>query len=346
MTRFTVGSEARELHDRSLVVDLHVDTLLIHHLFGYDMTRRHRHPLPRSPFFYQADLPRMREGGVDVVGFGLVLNPLTRSPERRMAKVKSQIDHFHAVAAARPDELYLASAPELIEARRGKGVGGVLGIEGAHALAGRIEWVKAYYDLGVRYLTLAHFSWNAACNPAQGWGSRRTSGLTDFGRDVVRECNRLGMVLDLAHVNKAGFLEAARLSKAPFIVSHTGLKAIADSARYLDDEQLRAVADRGGVVGIIWAPYWTGKDGSTDAEGIVDSMVHVIKNFGADHVGIGSDIDGFLTALNVGLTDISSMPVLTELLLRRGVAPDDVAKVLGGNFLRVYKAVHAARENR
>ena len=343
MARFTVSREARELHEKAIVADLHVDTLLIHYLFGYDMTRRHANPLPGSPFLCQADLPRMREGGVDVVGFGLVLNPLTGSAERRMAKVKSLIDYFREVAAARPDELYLAATPADIEARHGKGVGGVLGIEGAHALAGRIDWVQAYYDLGVRYLTLAHFSSNEACHPAQGWGSGRVAGLTGFGRDVVRECNRIGMTLDLAHVNKAGFLEAARLAAAPFIVSHTGLKGVVQSPRNIDDEQVRLVSEKNGVLGVIWAPYWTGKNFWADAEAVVDSMVYVMDRFGADHVGIGSDIDGFLTRLNAGLDDISSTPVLTELLLRRRKSPEDIVKVLGGNFLRVYKDVFAAK---
>ena len=273
-----------------------------------------------------------------------MLNPLTRSPERRRAKIKSQLDYFHRVAAAHPEDLYHGGAPEVIEERFGRGVGGVPGIEGAHALAGRLEWVQVYYDLGVRYLTLTHFSHNAAANPAQGWGAWRAGGLTDFGRQVVAECNRIGMMIDLAHINKAGFLEAAHLTRAPFIVSHTGVRSHVNTARNIDDEQLARVADRGGVAGIIWSPWWTGRGRwDEDAEGVVDSTCYVMDEFGADFVGIGSDADGFLWRLNAGLDDISCLPVLTELLLRRGKDPEDVAKVLGGNFMRVFREVHAAR---
>lgn len=329
------------MHQQSLVVDMHVDTLLINYLFGYDMTRKHRNPLPGSPFCYQADLPRMREGGLNVIGFGLVLNPLTISPDRRLAKITKQIDYFKQVAAAHPEQLYLADTPSTIDNREQEAIGGVLGIEGAHALAGNLEWVQKYYDLGVRYLTLTHFSSNEAGNPAQGYGSWRTGGLSGFGREVVAECNRLGMVLDLAHINKAGFMEAAELTEKPFIVSHTSVKGVVDSARCIDDQQLKAVAENGGVAGIIWAPFWTGKKGEDDAEAIVDCTCYIIDRIGVDHVGIGSDLDGFLNRLNPGLEDISSMPVLTELYLRRGLAPEDIAKILGGNFLRVYREASA-----
>jgi membrane dipeptidase len=116
------------------------------------------------------------------------------------------------------------------------------------------------------------------------------------------------------------------------------------SPRNIDDEQLDAVADAGGVAGVIFAPWWNGKGTfSEDAEGIVDAICYAADRVGADHVGLGSDIDGFLVRLNEGIKDISAMPVVTELLLRRNRTPEEIKKILGGNFLRVYRDVHAAR---
>jgi len=342
--KFTVGTEARELHAQSLVVDMHIDTLLIHKLSWYDMTKRHRNLFPGSPFAWQADLPRLIEGGVDVAGFGLVLNPLTVQPEKRVAKILQQLTYFKDVARNHPEMLYLADSPEKIVVNKGK-VGGVPGIEGAHALAGRLEWLEMYYQMGVRYQTLAHFSSNAACNPAQGYGFWRGEGLSRFGREVVQECNRLGMILDLAHINKKGFLEAAGLSRHPFIVSHTGFKSMTKSNRNIDDEQLKVVADSGSVAGLIYAPYWTGGKWGADAEALADCLVYVMDEFGPDHVGLGSDIDGFLWCLNWGIRDVSDTPVITELLLRRGKSPEDIKKVLGGNFLRVFGEVASAAES-
>ncbi len=345
MAKFTVSLEARQIHDASLVVDMHVDTLAVSSWIGYDMARRHRNRLPGSPLIYQADLPRMREGGVDVVGFGLIAAPFG-PPNWRRRTIVRQIECFHRVAGQRPRELYLADSPEKIAAADKGSVGGVLGIEGCHALGDNLSWIDDYYGLGVRYLTLTHFSANRVGRPAQGYGWSETEGLTDFGREVVDRCNALGMILDLAHVGKAGFLEAGRRSKTPFIVSHTGVRALADSRRCLDDEQIRLVADTGSVMGIIWAPWWTGRGFFADAEAVAQSTVYVMDRFGADFVGIGSDLDGFLIRLNRGLTDISSMPVVTELLLRRGKKPDEIRRVLGENFLRVYRAVHAGRTQR
>jgi len=342
--KFTVSQEARELHARALVVDMHHDTLLVHKLTGYDMTRRHRNPLPFSPLIWNSDLPRLLDGGVDVVGFGLVLSPFVIQPEKRAAVIFEQVSYFNDVARQHPDRLRLALSPKDITDSPHQ-VRGVLGIEGAHALAGRLEWVEMYYRMGVRYLTLSHFSANAACCPAMGWGANPKKGLTDFGREMVAECNRLGLILDLAHVNKRGFMEAAKLTRAPFIVSHTGFKGTVNSARNIDDEQLRAVADTQGVAGVIFAPSWTGGSWFSRAGGIADAIIYAMDKFGADYVGLGSDIDGFLWCLARGIRDVSDMPVITELLLRKGKKPDDILKVLGGNFLRVFRAVAAAAKS-
>src|SRR4029079_14691655 len=162
-------------------------------------------------------------------------------------------------------------------------------------------------------------------------------GLTAFGRDVVRECERTGIVVDLAHINRRGFFDAMELmTKAP-MVTHTGVNGVHPHWRNLDDEQIRAVANRGGAIGIIFAKRFLG--GAT-VEAVVDHILHIVKVAGDDVPALVSDFDGFVVPPE-GLEDVAAMPNLTVALSRRGVAPRVLEKILGGNVLRVLDAVPA-----
>ena len=158
-----------------------------------------------------------------------------------------------------------------------------------------------------------------------------TQGLTRFGKDVIAAMNEHGMIVDLAHLNRKGFFEALELSTTPPIVSHTGVAGVLEHWRNIDDEQIRAVADRGGVVGVIFAPKFLGGD---DLAAVCDHLAHIVKVGGEDVPALGSDYDGMVKPPR-GLEDVSDLPKLTAALLDRGISRAAVKKLLGENALRV-----------
>jgi membrane dipeptidase len=275
------------------------------------------------------------------------------------------------------DEIELATtAADIGRIVKAGKIAALLTIEGGHTIDDDLRVLRGYYRLGIRSMTLTHArntNWADSANdkPAH-------NGLTDFGKEVVREMNRLGMLVDLAHVSDKTFYDALAVSSKPVIVSHSSMRAISNVARNVSDEMLRALAGNGGVIGICFgmgfinprdaeklklatdteaaAPNLTGKaldeyaaenaqklfDTKTSVvatvEDIADHIDHAVKIAGIDHVGIGSDFDGIAATAN-GLEDVSKMPALVAVLMKRGYSDSDLKKVLGENFLRVVREV-------
>ncbi len=321
---------ARALHDEVPVFDLHADTPKIMHWADYDIGVRHEPPLPGARYLGHIDLPRMREGGLAAQFFGMWTFPL---PERGCAaSVHSQLDALHGAVTRLPAQLaFCRSADDVHAARREGRVAALAGIEGGHALEGQLENVEAFAARGVRYLGLLHFSANALGRPAMGRGRNDNQGLTDFGRDVIAEMNRCGVIVDLAHINRRGYFEALDATPTVPIVSHTGVAGVKALWRNVDDEQLRALAQRGGVAGVIFAPRYLGADG---IDAVCQHLLHIIKIAGEDTPALGSDYDGMVKP-PVGLEDVAKLPHLTAALLDRGLSRTAVKKLLGENALRV-----------
>ena len=329
--------EARALHDECCVLDLHADTAKLMDKIGYDLAAYHERAMPtRANLFGHVDLPRLREGGVAGQFFSFWTTPY---PERGCARsVARQLDTLDRAMAKHPGELtWTRTGAEVRAAKAAGRIAALGGIEGGQALEGEIDAISAFAQRGVRYLGLLHFSANAIGRPAKGRGANPSEGLTGFGRDVVRECERCGVIVDLAHINRRGFFDALELATLPPIVSHTGVLGVHQHWRNIDDEQLRAVADRGGCVGVIFARRYLG---SASIEAVVDHLLHIIDVAGDDVPALGSDFDGFVVPPE-GLEDIAALPNLTVALSRRGVPPRVLEKILGGNVLRVLDAVPA-----
>jgi membrane dipeptidase len=327
--------EARAFHDEICVLDLHADTAKLMDKLGYDLAARHERPMPKAVnVFGHVDLPRLRDGGVAGQFFSFWTTPY---PERGCARaVATQLDALDATIEKHPGELAWTRTGADVRAAKAAGrIAALGGIEGGQALEGSLEPIEAFSRRGVRYLGLLHFSQNAIGRPAKGRGSNPSEGLTTFGKDVVRECERCGVIVDLAHVNRAGFFDALNVATLPQIVSHTGVLGVHEHWRNIDDEQLRAVADRGGCVGIIFSRKYLG---SASIDAVVDHILHVMNVAGAGVPALGSDFDGFVVPPH-GLEDISTLPNLTVALSRRGVGTDALEKILGGNVLRVLDSV-------
>lgn len=252
---------------------------------------------------------------------------------RGLARViEEQIDVLEVALARSPSALRLVKTADEVDACRRDGVlGALLGIEGAHALEGDVDRVAAFARRGVRYLGLLHFSANEVGYPAYGRGRRDGEGLTPFGVRVVEACEENGVIVDLSHINKRGFLEACRIARKPPIVSHTGVLGAHEHWRNIDDEQLRAVADRGGCVGVIFCPEFLGGDGIAP---VVRHMKHILDVVGEEGVALGSDWDGFIVPTRE-LKDPRGLPLLTDALLAAGFSRTAIGKALRGNVMRV-----------
>lgn len=328
-------ADARDLHADTEVIDLHADTPKLMAELGFDISARHRR-LPRfANMARHVDVPRMRDGGMAAQMFGLWAFPY---PEAGCpASIRRQLDALDSAIAAHPAEIARAATPADIRAAKARGqIAALTGIEGGQALGDELSHVEAFARRGVRYLGLLHFTPNRLGQPAINMrpridNSRADDGLTGFGRDVIRELNRVGMIVDLAHINRTGFFEALDLTTDPVMVTHTGVIGVHDHARNIDDEQLRAVADNGGCVGVIFSPRFLGGN-SLDA--VCDHILHIIDVAGEDTPSLGSDFDGFIKP-PPGLDDVSHMPNLTAALARRGVGEGTLRKILSENALRV-----------
>jgi membrane dipeptidase len=325
--------EARALHARFPAIDFHADSLMWSRWIGYDLLERHDPPLPRAALGGHVDVPRLVEGGFGAQFFGLVPPLFTSSGFA--AVVDEQIDALDRTVLQDPSRLVKVRTAADIRAARARGaMGALLGIEGAHALEGDVGKLDHFARRGVRYLGLSHFRANQASFPAYGFGRRDSEGLTPFGQEVVRRCEALGILVDLAHINRKGFMETCAMAEKPPIVSHTGVVGVFEHWRNIDDEQLRAVADKGGVVGVIFCPKFLGGDGLAP---VVEHLRHIVSVCGEDTPALGSDWDGFIVPTNA-LCDAAHLPLLTDALLEGGFEEETIGKILHRNAMRVLES--------
>lgn len=339
--RIQVADQVRAVHEPAIVMDFHTDTLMYVRSLHYDFSRRHLlRPFGWNPLLTQVDIPRAQEGGLDAIFLGFVIHPLREKPGDCRREVLALFDTLDRVLKENPKTVALARTADDIERISGEGKLALLvGLEGGHVLDERLESLREYHQRGAAYLGIVHqhsLSWAGSDQLARD----QNIGLGDFGREVVAECNRLGIMVDTAHANEKTFWDILAASRAPVINSHTAGYALRPHHRNLKDDQLRAIAQSGGVVGIIYYPSYLGSGLSGTVAEVADHIDHVVKVAGVDHVGLGSDWDGFVS-MPKGLRDASQLPHLTALLMQRGYSTEDIHKILGGNMLRVMREVEA-----
>lgn len=328
------GSDAaRTLHTEFPPIDLHADTLMWTRWMRYRMCRLNKAWLPRSAWFGHVDIPRLQSAGAGGQFFGLVSLPVFF--RRPYHAVHCQIDRLVTLCRDNPDRIVLAlSAEDAENAKREGKIAAFLGLEGAHALVGDLHNLETLADRGVRYLGMSHFSANKACFPEKGFGTRHDRGLSEFGKTLLRRCESLGVIVDLAHMNRKGFLESCAMVTKSVIVSHTGVSGAFPHWRNIDDAQIRAVADTGGVIGIMFVPKFLGGG----LEAVVRHMQHVIDLVGDEHVALGSDYDGMVVPVPE-LADVSMLPNLTDAMIDAGWSSERIGRVLRGNVVRVLRDV-------
>lgn len=319
-----------ELHRSATVVDTHCDTLL--------SLASGRRQLKERCDQGHIDLPRLKEGGVDVQFFACYIEPQYK-PERAVKRVLQMIDVFYREMEANHSDIELARTVGDIERISSLGkVAAVLSIEGGEAIGDDLGILRVLHRLGVRALGLV---WNERNSLADGLAERRTrGGLTNLGVQVVQEMNRLGMIVDVSHLTDEGFWDVIEVSRQPIIASHSNARAVCDHPRNLTDDQIVALAKNGGVMGMNFAPAFVRPEAPT-IEDLLDHIDHICRLVGPDHVGLGSDFDG-ISGTPRGLEDVTQLPSLTAGLVRRGYRAADIRKILGDNHLRVMREVFGA----
>jgi membrane dipeptidase len=280
------------------------------------------------------DVPRMIEGGITCQVFA-VSSERSRTPAFPLRTALLMIDRFYKECNVIPELVPVTRYEEIVEAKKQGKAAGMLSIEGADVIEGRIEMLSVFYRLGVRMVGLVHSLRNQL---ADGVTDRRTGGgLSELGVQAVEELDLLGVVIDVSHLNDEGFWDVIEHTKNPVIASHSNTRAVCDHPRNMTDEMIEALAANGGVMGMNFAPMFVHKTDAT-LEGVVDHIDHIVDLVGPDHVGLGSDYDG-IPYTPRGLEDVTKVPDITRELIKREYTDEDIKKMLGGNHLRLFKTV-------
>ena len=383
--------DAREVHQSALIVDGHMDTPL--RLLDEEFDLGSDTPVAEG----HVDLGKARAGNLGGVFFSIWVDPRAHAG-RYSHRALRLIDAVYRQLERHPDQMVLAlSAQDISDARASKPrkLATLMGIEGGHVIENDLGLLRAFYRLGVRYMTLTWSNtheWADASGDIKDSKVKHHNGLTPFGIEVVREMNRLGMLVDVSHVSDKTFFDALKVSRAPVIASHSSARALTNHPRNMTDEMLRAVSANGGVVMInffsafIDEKYnqaftaqvpareaamaavkarhrksppavalqaylaaereWVARLPRPPLKSLIDHIDHVARVAGVDHVGLGSDFDG-ITSLPEGIDSVADLPRITEALLERGYTPEQIHKLLGGTFMRVFReAERVSRELR
>jgi membrane dipeptidase len=326
-------ARARALHRATPLVDGHNDfpMALQEHNAQRDLDAIDiRLPQPKL----HTDIPRLRQGGVGGQ-FWSVYVPATLKGADAVTATLQQVDVVYRMVRKYPDTFELATTAADVERifKAGR-IASLIGMEGGHSIDNSLATLRMFHALGARYMTLTH-STNIAWADS-GTDMPKLGGLSPFGEAVVREMNRLGMLVDLSHTSPGTMEDAIRVSEAPIIFSHSDARALNDHGRNVPDAVLRSLPKNGGIVMVTFVPGFLRADEKATVSDAADHLDHIRKVAGPDHVGIGGDFDGIPT-VPAGLEDVSKYPALTAELLRRGWPETDVRKALGLNVLRVMR---------
>jgi membrane dipeptidase len=335
-----IREEVRAFHDSQIVIDLHVDVIIQQRLFRYDISKQHRPWMRRQPFFRHADIPRMLEGGYTFAALGIHYWPW--ESKRGWKEVRKQLAYLEKVTA-RDERVVLARTAADVEAAHADGKLALApGLEGSHLINGDLEHLDEAAERGVVYLTLAHFSKNQVATPGMGRGKNQADGLTELGREVVARLNELKLVVDVAHVNWPGAIEACEVSTQPVVATHTCAVGLQMNNRGVTDDAIRAIAETGGVMGIIFCPSFLRGKLNASLDAVVDHTFYIADLVGPEHLAVGSDFDGWIPTIPNDIRDCRDLALLTQKLLDRGMSKDEVAGLLGLNFLRVFRTIRGA----
>ena len=363
--------KALAIHRRAIVIDTHNDVTTPMTNDDYDLSGT-----PPAP--YRTSIARMKKGGLTAEFFSLYIKPWYVTHCGAARRTLDMIDSVYRAVERHPNDLMFATTASDIRRAKAQGeIACLMGIEGGHAIENSLPTLREFYRLGVRYMTLTWNNTNDWADAARG--EKKHNGLSDFGREVVREMNRLGMLVDVSHVSDKTMSDALDVSKAPIFASHSSARALSNVPRNIPDDLLRRIAKNGGVVQVNFYSLFVDQATVTPQNAernqrlkteqaainekykddperlaeesdkleaanplpplaiskLIDHIDHIVRVAGIDHVGIGADFDG-ANDMPEGARDVSMLPNITYELLKRGYSEQEIRKILGENFLRVF----------
>ena len=365
----TVAQSSSDFHKSLIVVDGHNDVIYESILPGRDIGTRLK--------VGHTDLPRLRDGGVKVQVFAVWSDDRKFPKGKAFKHANAQIDALEAMVKKYPKEIAIAkSAKEIQQVVEEGKIAAVIGVEGGNMIESSVDHLEALYNRGARYLTLTwnyNLPWVTAAAIESKTKSDKGKGLSEQGKVIIQRMNALGMMVDLSHVGEKSFYDVLAVTTKPVLVSHSNAYALMPHYRNLKDAQLVALKKNGGVVGVNFysgfldpafnnrvkslykqhfgkaapaklsatrqyesLPIALKRKADAPLEKLLEHIDYLVKKVGIDHVAVGSDFDGIESAPQ-GLEDVSKFPVLTDALLKRGYTKDDVAKIMGQNFLRILR---------
>lgn len=364
-----VAERARRLHATSLLVDGHND--LPWRLREENDLSLTKHDLNVNQPKFHTDIPRLRKGGVGAQFWSVYVPASLMETGTAVQATREQIQLVHTMVRKFPAAFELAlDAKDLVRIHQNGKIASLIGMEGGHSIDNSLDILREHFRNGARYMTLAHsknLKWIESATDVP-----MASGITEFGKEVVREMNRLGMFVDISHISARAMREVLAVATAPVIASHSSAYALKNHPRNVPDDVLEMVAKNGGVIMVNFYPVFIAKENSwkplsalgphlhihdcveedvaqwrragrvpeADVNTVVDHIEHIAKVAGIDHVGLGSDYDG-IPYLPTGLEDVSKYPAITEELVRRGYSDEAIRKILGLNLVRAFEEVGA-----
>ena len=329
-------SQAKHIHDTSIILDSHCDTPM----FFTDNSRENITMFGTRSDKVLVNLPKMKEGRLDaaIMVAYLPQGPRTEEAYKAVAERTNRLfTQMDEIVQANNDRVGFAESADDILRLKAQGKKAILrGIENGYAIGKDLGLLEQFKHRGIVYMTLCHNGDNDICDSARGNGEH--GGISPFGREVVQEMNRLGILVDLSHASEQSFYDALELSKVPIVCSHSSARALCDHPRNLTDDQMRALAKADGVAQITAYNGFLRSDGEATIIDAVEHLCHAAKIMGVEHVGLGTDFDG--DGGVPGLADASEIINFTRHLLRRQFSEQDIRLIMGGNFLRVLGLCH------
>ncbi len=381
-----LNKKAEKIHEEIVSIDTHTDTPLNFLDPDFDIGKWNNFEETRS----RVDFPRMKAGKLDAVFMAVFIGQGKRSEEGNLKAKNRALEIFNALhekISLYPEQAEIAlNADDVYRIKKTGKRAVYIGVENGYPIGNNIDNIKEFYDLGARYITLCHTKNNDICDSSTDKKGPEFNGLSEFGEEVVKEMNRLGMIIDVSHISDSAYYDILKRTNVPIIASHSSIRAICDNPRNFDDNMLYALKDNGGVIQICIlsdyiktpAPYperdsafqairikynhfddlteeqyheavieWRETDRKFPKElatvsDVVDHIDYVVKTIGIDYVGIGTDFDGGGGV--EGCIDASEMKNITVELLKRGYNKEEIKKIWGENFLRVFRKVQIKAE--
>lgn len=369
-TAITVTEKAKKLAQENIIIDSHIDVPYRLEEKWVDVTK--------ATSDGDFDYPRAKQGGLNAPFMSIYIPASLDNSASSTRLADKLIDYVEAIVGRAPDKFAVAKSTQDVQEHFAKGLISLpMGMENGSPIQGDLANLQHFYERGIRYITLAHSQANHISDSSYDL-RRKWKGLSPFGKELIKEMNNLGVLVDISHVSDAAFYQAIEISQTPVIASHSSLRAFTPGfERNMDDDMIKALGKNGGVIQINFgstfvtkrANAWSnqrsaeqkkvekkfGKDSEeyknfrtqfsqdnplpyATLDSVLDHIDYVVKLIGIDHVGIGSDYDGVGDSLPTDLKDVSTYPNLIQGLLNRGYSETDISKILSGNFIRVWKA--------